>query len=128
VYTVSSNLAPGRNRSTFSVSYGADPQNIGRAQKLVIDDLTKLQHEPLETDRLTRAKALMLGELPVSLESYDGIGSQFLTLSAREQPLDEFDREAATMLAATPATVQAALAKWIRPNDFVRVITGPAGP
>jgi zinc protease len=77
VYTVSSNLAPGRNRSTFSVSYGADPQNIGRAQKLVIDDLTKLQHEPLETDRLTRAKALMLGELrlrPYKPRSRNGSG------------------------------------------------------
>jgi len=32
------------------------------------------------------------------------------------------------MLAATPATVQAAIAKWIRPHDFVRIITGPAAP
>jgi zinc protease len=128
VYTVSSNLAPGRNRSTFSVRYGADPHNIGRAEQLVIDDLTKLQQTPLDNDRLTRAKALNLGELPVSLESYDGIGSQFLTLSARDQPLDQFTREAAAMLAATPATVQTAIAKWIRPHDFVRIITGPAGP
>jgi predicted Zn-dependent peptidase len=70
----------------------------------------------------------MLGELPVSLESYDGIGSQFLTLSARDQPLDQFTREAAEVLAATPATVQTAIAKWIRPHDFVHIITGPAAP
>jgi zinc protease len=128
VYSVSSSLAAGRNRSTFSVRYGADPQNIGRAEQLVIDDLTKLQQTPLDGDRLTRAKALNLGELPVSLESYDGIGNQFLTLSAREQPLDQFTREAAAMLAATPATVQTAIAKWIRPHDFVRIVTGPAAP
>lgn len=128
VYTVSSSLSPGRNRSTFGVQYGADPQNIGRAEQLVIDDLMKLARTPLDNDRLTRAKALMLGELPVSLESYEGIGDQFLTLSAREQPLDQFTREAAEMLAATPSTVQTAIAKWIRPHDFVRIITGPAGP
>ena len=128
VYSVSSNLSPGHNRSTFEVSYGADPQNIGRAERLVVDDLTRLAQSPLEADRLTRAKALVLGKLPVSVESYDGIGDQFLTLSGREQPLDESNREAAAMLAATPATVQAAIAKWIRPNDFVRIITGPAGP
>ena len=128
VYSVSSSLTAGHNRSMFGVSYGADPQNIDRAQRLVIDDLTRLQTSPLDADRLTRAKALVLGELPVSVESYDGIGSQFLTLASRDQPLDEFTREAATMLAASPATVQAALAKWIRPNDFVRIVTGPAGP
>ena len=128
VYTVSSSLSPGRNRSTFAVQYGADPQNIGRAEQLVIDDLTKLAQTPLDNDRLTRAKALNLGELPVSLESFDGIGNRFLTLSDREQPLDQFTREAAAMLAATPVTVQAAIAKWIRPHDFVRIITGPAAP
>ncbi len=127
VYSVSSSLSPGHNRSTFGVSYGADPQNIGRAERLVIDDLDKLQKAPLDADRLTRAKALVLGQLPVSVESYDGIGGQFLTLSSREQPLDEFSREAAAMLAASPATVQAAIAKWIRPNDFVRIVVGPAG-
>lgn len=127
VYSVSSSLAPGRNRSTFAVNYGADPENIGRAEQLVIDDLTKLQKTPLDSDRLTRAKALVLGELPVSVESYDGIGNQFLTTSSRDQPVDQFTREAATMFAATPATVQAAIAKWIRPNDFVRIVTGPAG-
>ncbi len=128
VYTVSSSLAPGHNRSTFSVQYGADPQNIAHADELVVDNLTKLAQTPLDDDRLTRAKALMLGELPVSLESYDGIGSQFLTLSARDQPLDQFTREAAEVLAATPATVQTAIAKWIRPHDFVHIITGPAAP
>jgi zinc protease len=127
VYSVSSSLSPGHNRSTFGVSYGADPQNIGRAERLVVEDLTKLQQTPLDAERLTRAKALVLGELPVSVESYDGIGTQVLTLSAREQPLDEFTREAAAMLAATPASVEAAVAKWIRPHDFVRIITGPAG-
>jgi zinc protease len=128
VYSVSSSLAPGRNRSTFEVSYGADPQNIGRAERLVIDDLSKLQKEPIDNDRLTRAKALVLGELPVSVESYDGIGSQFLTLAGREQPPDQFEREASAMLGATPAMVQAAIAKWIRPADFVRIVTGPASP
>ncbi len=128
VYAVSSSLAPGRNRSTFAVNYGADPQNIDRAEQLVIDDLTKLAQTPLDNDRLTRTKALMLGELPVALESYDGIGNQYLNLSARQQPLDQFTREAAAILAATPATVQTAIAKWIRPHDFVRIVTGPAAP
>jgi zinc protease len=126
VYNVSSGLAAGHNRSTFDVSYGSDPQNIGRAQSLVIEDLTKLQKTPLDNDRLTRAKALVLGELPISIESYDGIGEQFLTLAERGQPLDTPTTQAATMLATTPQQLQAAFAKWIRPNDLVRIVTGPA--
>jgi zinc protease len=58
VYNVDSSLNAGHNRSTFTVSYGADPQNVARARKLVIDDLSALQVKPISAERLIRAKAL----------------------------------------------------------------------
>jgi len=127
VYSVGSSVGGGRNRSTFSVTYGADPQNVARAARLVVDDLTSLQTKPLAVDRLTRAKALILGELPVSRESYDGLAGQLLGYSGTDRPLDEDRIEAAAQLAATPATVRAAMAKWIRPKDVVRIVVAPPG-
>jgi zinc protease len=127
VYTVGSSLNGGRHRSTFSVSYGADPQNVARAAKLVVDDLSSLQRKPLAVDRLTRAKALLLGELPIAKESYDGLASQLITFASTGRPLDEDRIEAQAQLAATPERVRAAMAKWIRPKDFVRIVVGPAG-
>lgn len=125
-YSVDSSLVPGRNRSTFSVSYGADPGNVANAERIIVQDLTSLQKRPLPADRLTRAKALVIGELPVRKESYDGLAAQLLTYSATDRPLD-FDRVvAAAQLGASPSTVQAAFAKWVRPNGFVRVVVGPA--
>jgi len=127
VYTVGSSLSGGRNRGTFSVSYGADPQNVSRAAKLVVDDLSSLQRKPLAADRLTRAKALVLGELPIAKESYDGLASQLMGYASTGRPLDEDRIEARAQLAATPEQVRAAMAKWIRPKDFVRIVVGPAG-
>jgi zinc protease len=127
VYNVGSRLNGGRNRSTFTVNYGADPENISRAQRLVIDDLTALQSKPLPVDRLTRAKALVIGELPVRKESYEGLASQLLAYVSTGRPLDEDLIEARAQLAATPQQVRAAMAKWIRPNDLVRIVQGPAG-
>ncbi len=127
VYTVGSSFTPGRNRSAFSVTYGADPKNVARAARLVVDDLTALQRKPLDVDRLTRAKALVLGELPIARESYDGLAGQLLSYAGTDRPLDQDRIEATAQLAATPATVRAAMAKWIRPNDFVRVVLAPAG-
>lgn len=127
VYTVGSSLTGGRNRSTFSVRYGADPQNVGRAAKLVVDDLSALQRKPLAADRLTRAKALVLGELPVAKESYEGLAAQLIGYASTGRPLDEDRIEAQAALAATPERVRAAMAKWIRPKDFVRIVVGPAG-
>jgi zinc protease len=127
VYTVGSSLSGGKNRSTFNVRYGADPKNVARAAKLVVDDLTGLQKKPLPNDRLTRAKALILGELPIRKESYEGLAAQLIAYSIRDRPLDQDRIDAQAQLAATPEKVRAAMAKWIRPNDLVRIVTGPAG-
>jgi zinc protease len=126
-YTVSSSVGGGKNRSAFTVSYGADPQNVERAERLVVDDLTSLQRKPLPDDRLTRAKALVVGELPVRQESYEGLAGQLLTYGTTGRPLDQDRLDARAQLQATPEQVRAAFAKWIRPHDFVRVVQGPAG-
>ena len=127
VYSVGSNFSAGKNRSTFSVTYGADPQNVSRAAKLVVDDLTSLQRKPLGVDRLTRAKALVLGQLPVAKESYDGLAAQLLGYASTGRPLDQDRIEAAAALGATPDRLRAVMAKWVRPRDFVRIVVGPAG-
>ncbi len=126
-YTVSSSFSAGHNRSSFTVDYGADPQNVGPAAKLVVDDLTALQKKPLAADRLIRAKALVVGELPVRQESYDGLAGQLLGYASTGRPLDEDRIEARAELQTTPERLRAAFAKWIRPADFVRVIQAPAG-
>jgi len=127
VYTVGSSLSGGKNRSTFNVRYGADPKNVARAARLVVDDLTSLQKKALPNDRLTRAKALILGELPIRKESYEGLADQLIQYASTDRPLDQDRIDAQAQLAATPERIRAAMAKWIRPNDFVRIVTGPAG-
>ena len=42
-YSVDSSVAGGHNRSTFTVNYGAYPQNAERAQQLIVRDITALQ-------------------------------------------------------------------------------------
>jgi zinc protease len=125
VYDVGTELSPGRNRSVFSVTYGSDPENVARAARLVVDDVTSLQRKPLAADRLTRAKALALGEVPIGRESYDGLAGELLSYAQTDRPLDEDRIEATAQLAATPDRVRAVMAKWIRPNDFVRVVVAP---
>jgi zinc protease len=126
-YEVGSSIAPSKTRSSFSVNYACDPKNIGPAQAAAIADLTRLQTTPLAENDLLRSKALLLGSVPIAQASYDGVASIFLSYSEQGLPLDQYEIDAQRYLDATPAQVQTAFAKWIRPNDFVRIITGP-GP
>ena len=125
-YSIQSSVSGGHNRSTFTVSYGADPKNVAAAQRLIVSDLTAMQRTPLDADRLLRAKALALGALPVRQESYSGLASQLLTYASTGRPLNEDRIEAEAQLRATPQTVRAAVAKWLRPAAFGQVIVGPA--
>ncbi|MFY9883155.1 MAG: pitrilysin family protein [Candidatus Cybelea sp.] len=127
-YSVGSRFEPGKVRSSFRVTYACDPQNIVPAQAQVQAILTRLQHEPIEPDRLLRSKALQMGEVPIRAASYDGVTGLLLGYATFGLPLNQNMLDAQAQLGATAATVQAALAKYVRPNAFVRVVTGPAPP
>jgi zinc protease len=126
-YTVESALNGGHNRSTFEVSYGADPANVSAALRIILADLRTMQQTPLEPDRLLRAKALALGALPVRQASYDGLAGQLLRYASTGRPLNQDRIDAAAQLRATPQSVRDAMKRWIRPGDFVQVVVGPAG-
>lgn len=127
VYNVESSFAIGRKRSTFSLSFGSDPQNVLPAQQQIVANLVALQTAPLSADRLVRAKALLMGEVPIREASYDGVAGLLLASSQRGLPLDQNLIDARRELATTQAQLQAAMKKWVRPHGFVRAVTGP-GP
>jgi len=127
-YTVGSSVTASRNEGAFRVTYGSDPGNVDNAQKIIVDDLTHLSSAPLDPGRLQRAKALVIGELPVRQESYAGLAGLLLAYASSGRPLDTERRYAEAELGATPATVEAAFAKYIRPNGFARVVEAPAAP
>jgi zinc protease len=126
VYSVSSTMRGAHNRASFIVNFGCDPQNIERATRLVVDDLQALQRKPIEAQRLLIAKALIVGQLSVSQESYSGVAAKLVDFAVTGRAYDDDRIEARTQLAATAEQVRVALAHWIRPHDFVRVIEGPA--
>ncbi|MGH8164811.1 MAG: insulinase family protein, partial [Rhodanobacteraceae bacterium] len=127
VYFVGSSLQAGKARSTFSVNYASDPKNVLPAEGLVINDLRQMQRRPVAAGRLVRAKAQLMGEIPISQASYDGIGTLFLRYASLALPLDQYSIDARRELNVSAAQIQAAMSKWVRPNGFVRIVTGP-GP
>ncbi|MBV8432915.1 MAG: insulinase family protein, partial [Candidatus Eremiobacteraeota bacterium] len=125
VYSVNTGFELGRTRSTFNIVYGAAPENVSKANALIVADLKRIQATPLSADRLQVAKALLVGQLATQQESYNGIAGRILSAASDQLPLDQDWREARGELAATPQQVQAAVAHWVRPDGFAQVIEGP---
>ncbi len=127
VYSTYSMLGSNKNRSTFSINYSCDPDKIVPAQQLALADLRSLETGNISPDRLRRSKAMLMSDVPLRAASFDGVAGQLLQYASFGLPLDQATIDAQRELAATADTVKASLTKWIRPNDFVRVIKGP-GP
>jgi zinc protease len=125
-YDVESRVRADRVRGSFAIEYGCEPQNVLPAQAQVEAVLEQLQRDPIDPDRLLRSKALLLGEVPIRESSYDGVAAQLLRYSSLDMPLDQNLIDARAELNASAAAVQAAMAKYIRPAAFVRIVTGPA--
>jgi zinc protease len=125
VYTIDNQLGVGKTRSTYTVTYGCDPPNVSKAEALVIRDLREMQRAPVTPRELQQAKALLLREIPLAEGDEDAIAGGLMARSQAGLPLDDQFRAARIYLGITAQQVEAAFAKWVRPDGFVRAVEGP---
>jgi zinc protease len=126
VYSVGSVLEAGRTRANYFIEYACDPQNVSKAAAIATRDLQQMQTVPVDGAELTRAKALLLRQIPLRESSISAIAREFLAERELDLPLDEPIRAARRYIALSAAAVQAAFHKWMRPGGMVRVSQGPA--
>ena len=126
VYTVHSQLAAGRTRGLYKVTFGCEPANAGRAAAIVRQDIEEMRAAPASATELRQAKVLALHEIPLAETSEDQIAAGLLSRSNESLPLDEPMRAATHYLQLTGEQVRAAFAKWLRPGAWAEVIQGPA--
>ncbi|MGC9953063.1 MAG: pitrilysin family protein [Rhizomicrobium sp.] len=125
VYSVGASLQDGRTRGIYFVEYACDPENVSKAARIVAQEFKTMQTTPVAVDELLRVKALLLRQIPLSEASLDAIASGFLNRRELDLPLDEPTLAAKRYIELGPADIETAFAKWMRPDDLVRVTQGP---
>jgi len=125
VYAVEAFLDIGKTRSSFGVEYGCDPRNVSKARSIIERDLTDMQTKSVTPDELSQAKNLLVHQVLLSSTSTASIALGLLHLAQMDLPLDEPARAADRYQKITAPQVRAAFSKWIRPQGFVQVTSGP---
>jgi zinc protease len=126
VYSVESELIWHRTRSDYTVSFGCDPQNVGRARSLLVRDIKAMQDAPVSDTELNRAKAQMLRHIPMQLASIDSIAGLYLRLQDLGLPLDTLETGAKRIFAASAGDIQQAFRADLRPDELAQIVKGPA--
>jgi zinc protease len=126
VYNVDVELNAQKTRTIYTVDYACDPKNVSKARQLIQRDLIAMQKENITPGELQLAKALVLRQLPLGEASEDGVANALVRRAQIGLPLNEPDRAAKKFFDLSADDVRAAFAKWIRPDDFVQIVRGPA--
>ena len=126
VYNVDVAMNAGKTRTVYTVTYACDAKNVSKARELIERDLIAMQHENITDAELQQAKALLLRQIPLAESSVNGVAAGWLARAEIGLPLDEPSRGAAIYISMTAPQVKAAFAKWIRPDEFVQIVRGPA--
>jgi zinc protease len=126
VYSVSSTLEAGPTGASYTINYGCDPRNVSGARAIIERDLKEMQTRVVSEETLNQAKVLLLQQIPLSEASVQSIADGLISRTRDKLPLNEPAEAAQMYLKLTPRQVQAAFAKWIRPQDLVQVTDGPS--
>jgi predicted Zn-dependent peptidase len=118
-------MSIGRSESTFTITFASDPKNVDRAQAAAIADLRQLAETPLPEVDVQRAKALLLAQRVLPLDSYGGVASDILDDAQYGLTTGDADWFWTQLLSTTPTQIRDAMRRWIKPDHFVRVIVAP---
>ncbi|MFZ0240854.1 MAG: pitrilysin family protein [Desulfobacterales bacterium] len=124
VYFVSSSFDIDRTRGVYLVHYASEPAKVSAAERIVQQNLARMRSEPVSADELQLAKAMLLKEIPLSESSTENIAAGLIARVELDLPLQEPIIAARHYIELTAGQVQAAYAKWLRPQSLVRVTEG----
>jgi zinc protease len=125
VYSVDSNVSIDRDGASFSIDFASDPKNVNRAQAAAVAIVKRMQRYPVDAVELQRAKALLIAQRVLPLDSYAGIGSHLLDEQQSGVTAAIEDRFWKAIVATTPAQIQIAMKRTLQPDRFLRVIVEP---
>ncbi|HET6896352.1 MAG TPA: pitrilysin family protein [Candidatus Baltobacteraceae bacterium] len=124
-YYAYSSMQSHKNRTTFMIQYASDPGKVNAAEQMALRDVRIMRSGKIDPARLQRGKTMLISDIPLRQQSFDGIANGFLTYAGEGLPLDQATIDARRELSASAKSVQSAFSKWIDPNAFVRVVLGP---
>jgi zinc protease len=124
VYSTDSDFDVGPTGAEFSISFASDPKNVARANAAVVAIVKRLQSRPLSAVELQRAKALLLAQRVLPLDSYAGVANDMVVNAKNgvDSLSERWFWEA--LLRTTPAQLQHALRR-IDADHFLRIIVEP---
>jgi len=125
-YYVFARLAEGFGDALWSVCAGVNPANVERAVASTLDEIRRLQDEPVTEQELADCQNYLVGALPIQLETNDGLAGTLNHIELFGLGDDYIQRFPALVRSVTRDAVQRAAQAHLTADRYSLAIAGPA--
>jgi len=120
-YSVASGFEAGLFPGSFRVTLQTKNRSANDAVKLVLEQLHRIQQEPVSDAELDSAKKFLIGSFPLKFDRLGSIASFMLQVELYHLGLDYADKYPKIIAAITKDDVQKGAREYLHPDSFILV-------
>ncbi len=124
VYYIGSDLYTSPGRRPWVISAEVAPSMLDAAVEAILAEIARMREEPVSEEELADARALLIGSLPIYLETNEGIASFLLGIERFALGLDYLERYPALIEAVSAQDVQATMQRYWPEGRYVATAAG----
>lgn len=124
-YHASSSLNSGILGGTWEVDAGVNPENVERAIDLIQQELAHFVHAPVTAEEIADSKSNLIGQIPLWLESNQGVASALLRMERFALGLDYYRRFPGLLQSITPEEVLEVAKHYLENKPLAVISAGP---
>lgn len=125
-YSASADIQALRDSGSFRAETDTRSSATTEALRVIVDEIARLQREPVSHRELASAKDYLAGSFPLTIETPDEIAAQVLNVLFYGLPLSEIEDYRDRVNAITPEDIQRVARQYLRPDRLSVVLVGNA--
>lgn len=124
-YYAYSSIEGGHGPGAWSVNAGVNPANVQKAIDSIVGEVRRIVTEQVSDEDINDNKSLFTGQLPLQLESNEGIAASILNMEAYNLGLDNLLTFRDKINALSKEDLLKAVQHYWNPEAFVVAVAGP---
>jgi len=124
-YYAAASMRESLGDALWSIRAGVNPANAQRAIASALDEIRRLQDEPVTQRELADVQSHLVGLLPIRLETSDGIAATLQNIELYQLGDDFLARYPEIVRSATRDDVQRAAQKYLTAETYSLAVAGP---
>jgi len=125
-YGASADLTSLRESGDFAAETDTRSDATGEVLRLIVDEIARLQREPVSARELRSAQDYLAGKFPLTIETAGAIATQVLDVLFYGLPLTDIETYRERVNAITPADIQRVARQYLHPDRLSVVLVGNA--